>query len=318
MRPTVLLTGGFGNLGGRIAAAIHASGGWDIRLASRTHSSAPSWTPGADVVNFDLLNRDQVGDACSGINAIVHLAALNDRQAAKDPSLAEAISGTGTKLLIDAAIKHKVDRFIFMSTAHVYGSPLQGTITEETLTTNTHPYATSHMSGEREVAARHRMGDFAGITLRCANGFGVPMDPAVDIWHVLVNDLCNQAASDSSIILRSSGQQERNFIPIADICSAILHFLHIDKHRVGDGVFNLGGPRSMTVLEMAHVIAERSRSVLHIDPPILRPLQADLESLVSLDYRIDKMLATGFSCENDINHEIDQLLKMCKNQGRMQ
>ena len=318
MRPTVLLTGGFGNLGGRIAAAIHASGGWDIRLASRTHSSAPSWTPGADVVNFDLLNRDQVGDACSGINAIVHLAALNDRQAAKDPSLAEAISGTGTKLLIDAAIKHKVDRFIFMSTAHVYGSPLQGTITEETLTTSTHPYATSHMSGEREVAARHRMGDFAGITLRCANGFGVPMDPAVDIWHVLVNDLCNQVALGGSMTLRSSGQQERNFIPIADICSAILHFLHIDKHRVGDGVFNLGGPRSMTVLEMAHVIAKRSRSVLHIDPPILRPLQADLESLVSLDYRIDKMLATGFSCENDINHEIDQLLKMCKNQGRMQ
>ena len=318
MRPTVLLTGGFGNLGGRIAAAIHASGGWDIRLASRTHSSAPSWTPGADVVNFDLLNRDQVGDACSGINAIVHLAALNDRQAAKDPSLAEAISGTGTKLLIDAAIKHKVDRFIFMSTAHVYGSPLQGTITEETLTTSTHPYATSHMSGEREVAARHRMGDFAGITLRCANGFGVPMDPAVDIWHVLVNDLCNQVALGGSMTLRSSGQQERNFIPIADICSAILHFLHIDKHRVGDGVFNLGGPRSMTVLEMAHVIAKRSRSVLHIDPPILRPLQADLESLVSLDYRIDKILATGFSCENDTNHEVDELLKMCKNQGRIQ
>ena len=318
MRPTVLLTGGFGNLGGRIAAAIHASGGWDIRLASRTHSSAPSWAPGADVVNFDLMNRDQVDAACSGISAIVHLAALNDRQAAKDPSLAEAISGTGTKLLIDAAIKHKVDRFIFMSTAHVYGSPLQGTITEETMTTNTHPYATSHMSGEREVAARHRMGDFAGITLRCANGFGVPMDPTVNIWHVLVNDLCNQAVSDSSIILRSSGLQERNFIPIADICSAILHFLQIDAHRLGDGVFNLGGPRSMTVLEMAHVIAERSRSVLHIDPPILRPHQADLETLVSLDYRIDKMLATGFSCENDINHEIDDLLKMCKNQGRMQ
>jgi len=318
MRPTVLLTGGFGNLGGRIAAAIHAAGVWDIRLASRTHSSAPSWTPGADVVNFDLLNRDQVGDACSGINAIVHLAALNDRQAAKDPSLAEAISGTGTKLLIDAAIKHKVDRFIFMSTAHVYGSPLQGTITEETLTTNTHPYATSHMSGEREVAARHRMGDLAGITLRCANGFGVPMDPAVDIWHVLVNDLCNQVALGGSMTLRSSGQQERNFIPIADICSAILHFLQLDAQHLGDGVFNIGGPRSMTVLEMAHVIAERSRSVLHIDPPILRPLQADPESSVSLDYRIDKMLATGFSCENDINHEIDQLLKMCKNQGRMQ
>ena len=318
MRPTVLLTGGFGNLGGRVASALHLTGNWNIRLASRTHLSPPAWAPNATVVNLDLLNRDQVDIACSGVSAIIHLAALNDRQAAANPNLAEAISGVGTKFLTDAAAKHKVDRVIFMSTAHVYGSPLEGTITEETLTTNTHPYATSHMSGEREVAARHRMGDFAGITLRCANGFGVPMDPAVNIWHVLVNDLCNQAASDNSITLRSSGLQERNFIPIADICSAILHFLHIDKHLVDDGLFNLGGPKPMTVLEMAHVIAERSRSVLHIDPPINRPQRTEPEILMPLDYRIDKLISTGFSCANDINYEIDQLLNMCKNQGRMQ
>jgi UDP-glucose 4-epimerase len=205
-----------------------------------------------------------------------------------------------------------------MSTAHVYSSPLQGTVTEKTLTTNSHPYATSHLSGEREVAKRHQLGDVAGVILRCANGFGTPMDPSVNIWHVLVNDLCNQVALDGSMTLHSSGLQERNFIPIADICSAFLHFLNVDAHSVGDGLFNLGGPKSMTVLEMANVIAERSRSVLHIDPPIIRPQQTEPEVCIPLDYRIDKLISTGFSCVNDINFEIDQLLKMCKNQGRMQ
>ena len=317
MRPTVLLTGGFGNLGGRVASALHAIGNWNIRLASRTHLSPPAWAPDATVVNLDLLNRDQVDIACSGVSAIIHLAALNDRQADQDPYLAEAISGSGTKLLADAAAKHKVSRFIFMSTAHVYGSPLQGTITEETLTTNSNPYVTSHLSGERQVAKRHQNGDFAGIILRCANGFGVPMDPSVNIWHVLVNDLCNQVASTGSITLQSSGLQERNFIPIADICSAFVHFLQIDAHRIGDGLFNLGGPKSMTVLEMAHVIAERSRTVLHIDPPIIRPQQTEPEAFIPLDYRIDKLLTTGFGYVNDINYEIDQLLNMCKSQGRM-
>ena len=311
MRPTVLLTGGFGNLGGRVASALHLTGNWNIRLASRTHLSPPAWAPDATVVNLDLLNPDQVDIACSGVTSIIHLAALNDRQAAVDPNLAEAISGAGTKLLTDAAAKHKVDRFIFMSTAHVYGSPLQGILTEESLTTNTHPYATSHLSGEREVAKRHQMGDVAGIILRCANGFGVPMDPAVNIWHVLVNDLCNQVASGGSLTLRSSGLQERNFIPIADICSAILHFLHIDQHLVGDGLFNLGGPKSMTVLEMAHVIAERSRSVLHVDPPINRPSPSMNESVIPLDYQIDKLIATGFAPKNVVNEEIDRLLLMC-------
>lgn len=318
MRPTVLLTGGFGNLGGRVASALHSTGNWNIRLASRTHLSPPPWAPDATVVNLDLLNPEQVDFVCNGATAIIHLAALNDRQAAADPNLAEAISGAGTKLLTDAAIKHKVDKFIFMSTAHVYGAPLQGTLTEKSLTTNSHPYATSHLSGEREVAKRHQRGDIAGIILRCANGFGAPMDPTVDIWHVLVNDLCNQVASSGSMTLRSSGLQERNFIPIADICSAILHFLHLDAHLVGDGLFNLGGPKSMTVLEMAHVIAERSRTVLQIDPPINRPLQTEPEAFMPLDYRIDKLISTGFNCVNDINYEVDQLLKMCKQQGRMQ
>ena len=318
MRPTVLLTGGFGNLGGRVASALHLTGNWNILLASRTHLSPPAWAPDATVVNLDLLNPDQVDNACSGVTSIIHLAALNDRQAAADPNLAEAISGAGTKLLTDAAAKHKVDRFIFMSTAHVYGSPLQGTLTEESLTTNTHPYATSHLSGEREVAKRHQMGDIAGVILRCANGFGVPMDPAVNIWHVLVNDLCNQVALGGSMTLRSSGLQERNFIPIGDICSAFLHFLNVDVQHVGDGLFNLGGPKSMTVLEMAHVIAERSRSVLHIDPPINRMQQTEPEVLMPLDYCIEKLISTGFSCITDTNHEIDQLLNMCKNQGQMQ
>ena len=318
MRPTVLLTGGFGNLGGRVASALHLTGNWNIRLASRAHLSPPAWAPDATVVNLDLLNRDQVDIACSGVTSIIHLAALNDRQATADPNLAEAISGAGTKLLINAAAKHKVDRVIFMSTAHVYSSPLHGTVTEKTSITNSHPYATSHLSGEREVVKRHQLGDVAGVILRCANGFGVPMDPAVNIWHVLVNDLCNQVASGGSMTLRSSGLQERNFIPIADICSAILHFLHIDAHRVGDGIFNLGGPKSITVLEMAQIIAERSRSVLNIDPPINRPHQTEQEVSIPLDYRIDKLLSTGFSCVNDINFEIDQLLKMCKNQGQMQ
>ena len=318
MRPTVLLAGGFGNLGGRVASALHSTGNWNIRLASRRHLSPPPWAPDATVVNLDLLNPEQVDFACSGVTAIIHLAALNDRQAVANPNMAEAISGAGTKLLTDAAVKHKVDKFIFMSTAHVYGAPLQGTLTEESLTANSHPYATSHLSGERAVADRHQRGDFAGVILRCANGFGVPMDPEVDIWHVLVNDLCNQVASSGSMTLRSSGLQERNFIPIADICSAILHFLHLDAHLVGDGLFNLGGPKSMTVLEIAHVIAERSRSVLHIDPPINRMRQTEPEVLMPLDYCIEKLISTGFSCINDTNHEIDQLLNMCKNQGQMQ
>ena len=311
MKPVVLLTGGFGNLGGRVAAALHNQGDWDIRLASRSHTLAPAWAPLAEVIHLDVLNAADIAQSCKGVSAVVHLAALNDRQAAHDPELAEAVSGRGTHALINAAIENHVQRFIFMSTAHVYSSPLQGVITESTLTTNQHPYATSHISGERAVAERHDQERFLGIRLRCANGFGYPMSPDVDIWHTLVYDLCKQVVATHKMTLRSSGLQQRNFIAVSDICAAILHFLQLDATRVADGLFNLGGLTSTTVLEMATVVAERARVVLGINATIERPNPSSDEPINALDFRINKLAETGFVPKNLVNEEIDRLLLVC-------
>ena len=311
MKPVVLLTGGFGNLGGRIAAALHDHGYWDIRLASRSHTSAPAWAPLADVMHLDVLDAADVARSCRGVTAVVHLAALNDRQAAHDPELAEAVSGRGTDALVSAALENDVQRFIFMSTAHVYSSPLHGVITESTPTTNQHPYATSHISGERAVAERHDKERFLGIRLRCANGFGYPMSPDVDIWHTLVYDLCKQVVATQRITLRSSGLQQRNFIPVSDICAAILHFLQLDAAEVSDGLFNLGGSSSTTVLEMATVVAARAHAILGITPTIERPNPSIDELATPLDYQINKLIATGFVPKNVVNEEIDRLLLMC-------
>ena len=311
MKPVVLLTGGFGNLGGRVAAVLHDQGDWVIRLASRSHTLAPAWAPLADVIHLDLLDAGDIARSCKGVSAVVHLAALNDRQAAHDPELAEAVSGQGTHALVNAALVNDVQRFIFMSTAHVYGSPLQGIITESTPTTNQHPYATSHISGERAVAERHDNKEFLGIRLRCANGFGYPMNPEVDIWHTLVYDLCNQVVATHRMTLRSSGIQQRNFIPVSDICAAILHFLQLDATQVADGLFNLGGLRSTTVLEMATVVAARAHAVLGITATIERPNPSIDEPMQPLDFRINKLATTGFVPKNVVNEEIDRLLIMC-------
>jgi UDP-glucose 4-epimerase len=193
--------------------------------------------------------------------------------AAQDPELAEAVLGRGTEALVNAAIEENVQRFIFMSTAHVYSSPLLGVINESTPTTNQHPYATSHISGERAVAERHDRERF--------------------------------------LTLRSSGHQQRNFIPVSDICAAILHFLQLDATQVEDGLFNLGGSSSTTVLEMATVVTARAHAVLGITATIDRPNPSIDELVTPLDYQIDKLLATGFVPKNVVTEEIDRLLLMC-------
>jgi len=312
MKPTVLLTGGFGNLGCRIAAEIHRSGNWNIRLATRSVRPSPHWAPDAEVVSLDLRSAAEIEIACTGVSVIIHLAALNDREAFANPELAELVSGTGTQLLVQSASRAKVDRILFMSTAQVYGSPLEGTISESSPTKSTHPYGTSHLSGELAVKQAHESGDLLGIRLRCANGFGFPLDISANIWHTLVPDLCKQSATTGKMHLKSSGVQQRNFIPVSDIAQAVIHFLDLPASNIHDGLFNLGGPQSYSLIEMANMIAERSQSILGYTPDLTHAAQQPTDSHELLDFKIDKLIASGFVAKNNFTSELDQLLELSR------
>ena len=309
MKPTVLLTGGFGNLGGRITAAIAATNRWNIKLISRSAVTAPSWAPDAEIIRFDLTSRPLESTICDGVDAVIHLAALDDRDAKNNVKLANDLSGNATRYLIENATRFNVDRFLFMSTAHVYADSLIGNITEDSVTTSTHPYATSHMLGEQALLAAESQ--ITGVRIRCANGFGYPIGSSIELKNTLMNDLCQQVVQTGVITLRSSGTQPRNFVPFGDVAAATIHLLELDKTQLGDGLFNVGSTSSCSVLAMAQLVAERAHRVFRIDCPIVRPEDAETTEPQTLDYSISKLLATGFSPSNSINEEIDGLLRSC-------
>jgi UDP-glucose 4-epimerase len=313
MTQTILLTGGFGNIGGRLTDDLIAHGEVDIRLASRTIQHPPSWAPSADVVRLDLLDESTISAAVAGVSSIYHLAALNDFECAANPELAHNVNVRGTELLLSAAIAAGVERIVYMSTIHVYGSPLSGQISESTQTQPTHPYGVTHLLAERLITDAHQKGLIEGVVVRSANGFGVPMNPDVKIWQILVNDLCKQAIEFGALRLNSDGTQMRNFVTLTDLCAALRHVHHLPKTALGDGVFNVGSKQSVTVLEMASLIVERCTHVLGftptltLGPPPEKPMQLD-----PLVFDCTKIQKTGFSAATPASIEIDGLLAMCK------
>ena len=309
MKPTVLLTGGFGNLGGRITAAIAATNRWNIKLISRSALTAPNWAPDAEIIRFDLTNRPQVSTICDGVDAVIHLAALDDRAAKNNVELANELSGNATRYLIENATRFNVDRILFMSTAHVYADSLIGNISEDSITSSTHPYATSHMLGEQALI--NAEAPLTGIRIRCANGFGYPIDSSTELKNTLMNDLCQQVVQTGVITLRSSGTQPRNFVPFGDVVAATIHLLELNKTQLGDGLFNVGSASSCSVLAMAQLVAERAHQVFGVNCPIVRPENAEMTEPQMLDYSISKLLATGFSTSNSVDKEIDGLLRSC-------
>ena len=307
----VLITGGFGYLGGRLAQHLSAQKRNEILLGTRGEIISPAWLSNAKVVKTDWYSKEELEGMCVGIDSIVHLAAMNAQDCTDDFVRALESNGVFTARLLQAAIKQKVKRFVYLSTAHVYSDRLTGVITEQVCPVGTHSYATSHRVGEDVVFAAHKRGGIEGVIIRLSNAFGKPTHKNANCWMLLVNDLCAQAIADQCIKLRTSGKQRRDFITLSDACRAIKHLLEVSVNQLGNGLFNVGGMWSTTVLEMAQCISERIFAVIGDKINVFTGMDKDglASDTEMLDYRIDKLIATGFSLNRDVNQEIDQLLQ---------
>lgn len=310
MTTSVLLTGGLGYLGGRVAQALVAAG-YHVRCGTRQPAAlAPAWLPEMRMAHLDWNSDDALAQACRGVDSVVHLAAMNEIESARNPVGALQMNGLASLRLLEVAKRSGVQRFIHFSTAHVYGAPLQGDIDETRVPRPTHPYAITHKVAEDFVLAAHEQKQIEGIVVRLSNGFGAPATAAVDRWTLLVNDLCRQAATQSELRLNSAGKQPRDFITLGDVARAVEHLLRLELPLVGDGLFNLGSGYSTSILAMTERVAVRWRALTGSDIAIVRPT-GDGGPVPVLNYRCDKLAATGFTLSEQIDREIDDTLRLC-------
>ena len=310
MSDKVLVTGGFGYVGGRVAQSLDQAG-WQVLLASRSERPIPEWLPDSRTVVSSWDSESELESLCQGVDTIVHAAAMNEIDAAKDPAGALHMNGVVTAKLLSAAIKSNVRRFLFFSSAHVYGSPLVGRLDEAVPARPFHPYATSNRAGEDVVLAAQHRGDISAIAIRLSNSFGAPAHPEINRWTLLVNDLCRQAVTDGKLTLRSAGTQRRDFVTLTDVGRAIVHLTQLDADKVGDGLFNLGGAWSPTIFEMSQRIAERCQAVSGVLPTIERPEPTASDVSEPLDYSIERLQSTGFDLKSPVDEEIDATLRLC-------
>ena len=315
MTRSVLLTGGLGYVGGRVAEYLAGNTDYEIFVTSRNPATAalPAWLGKDHCLRLDVLNEAEVKNACKDVDTVIHLAALNEIESLKDPGKALLVNGLGTQKLVRSAEDSGVARFIYFSTAHIYRSPLEGTITENSLPRPVHPYAISHRTAEDFVLAATQTEKFQGIVLRLSNSIGAPINTRVDRWSLIGNDLCRQAVITGEMRLKTAGNQERDFIPLLDVGRAVSHIVQLPGNAVGDGIFNLGGEKSISIISLAKLIQERCSAILRFTPPIVLPETSPSRECIRLEYSIEKLKKTGYRPSGSIRQEIDNTLIFCRN-----
>lgn len=308
----ILITGGLGFVGGRLAVHL-AHAGHRIVLGSRNAVAPPAWLLQAEVVKIEWEDIAALERCCLGVDMVIQAAGMNAEDCATDPIAALAFNGVATARLVAAASRAGVHRIIYLSTAHVYAGPLVGTITEETFPRNLHPYATSHLAGEQAVLGANQRGNIQGIVLRLSNAFGAPANKKVNCWMLLVNDLCRQAVQTHKLILHSGGQQQRDFIAMNEVCRVIERLAganHGDGYPTG--IFNIGSGESQSVFSITQTIQQRCLQVLGFHPELQRKQDVEEDSFMPFIYRTARLveLGTPIDASNNIA-EIDNLLRYC-------
>jgi UDP-glucose 4-epimerase len=308
----VLITGGFGFVGARLGVHLHHQG-HQVVLASRTESCPPDWLPEAHVVRIDWHDSGSLESSCRGVDVVVHASGMNAQDCASDPVDALEVNGVATARLVAAAAKAEVNRFVYLSTAHVYDSPLSGEVTENSCPRNLHPYATSHRAGEDAVLYLAQQGKIDGVVVRLSNAFGRPVHPQTNCWTLLVNDLCREAVQNGFLLLRSSGRQLRDFVPLSDVCLLLEGIVTRVVEGAAERLHNLGAARSLSVMEMATKIQERCAIMLGDKPEIRMPADtAASETLAPLSFSCRNLGGDAAAFDRRVCAEIDALLLACR------
>jgi len=306
----LLITGGNGYLGRRMVDYLRQVPGIDVSIGIRGRSVDYDRSYN-EIVYFGAYSRSELERACEGVDVIIHLAGLNAAtcQSASREELEFDVDFVNNLLL--SARCAGVERFVYFSSAHVYGNIQGGIIEESTVPAPVHPYSVNHFNKENLVRKAHEAGEIKGIVVRLSNAFGVPASLNSNCWNLAVNDFCCQVAVHSRLALLTSGLQERDFVSIFEVCKAVEFLICVSPHLLGDGVFNLGGEWSVSIFDMAKIVQSRFHAVAGKMIQLERQSSAS-EEFPSAVYGIEKIKGIGYEVDDSKRvDEIDNTIKLC-------
>lgn len=258
----VLVTGGAGYLGARIGESL-ATHGYDVDLGSRNPFSHGA----VEGCNQIFTNwEDPELSFCKGYDLIIHAAGMSAHECGKNPQLAIEFNGEMTERLVKKAAFYRCKSFFYLSTVHVYKSPLSGRFNEKSANLNTHPYATSHLLGEQALVRITKDSLMQGHVLRLSNCFGYPLTQENDCWRLVLNEFIRDAFRLGRITIRGDYFGRRDFLPISELNRILIKIIGITGFI--PEIINISTGTSLTLLEVAgqvsNVISEMTGKPVEI------------------------------------------------------
>jgi nucleoside-diphosphate-sugar epimerase len=238
----ILVTGATGFIGGRIIETLYLKGHQKFQACMRSWNTAAriSRFP-IDTVVCDVLDPKQTKCAMGGVDVVIHCAVGN-----RDVNI------VGTKNLLEAALDAGIDRFVYLSTAEVYGN-VQGEISEtQPYKYSGNEYCDSKIEAEKLCWDYHKKG-LAVVIIRPTIVYG----PFSTTWTI---EMAEKLQSGKWIIYNKYCNGICNLVYIDDIVSGIL--LSAEREEAIGNAFNINGSERISWNQYFSLFAE----VIGVEP----------------------------------------------------
>ncbi len=283
MTKKILVTGGAGYIGSTTAHNLLRAEYTPIILDnfSKGHRS---FVEGMELFEADITDADAIDTIFkhNEYDGVIHFAALSEvGESMRDPLSFYRTNIYGTTNLLRAMQNHGVDRFVFSSTAAVYGTPETVPILESAPLKPINPYGATKVAVERMLADCAEAWDLKWIALRYFNAAGADPDLPCGEWHnpethLIPNILKVAAGKRDHLDLFGTdhptpdGTAIRDYIHVSDLADAHIAALKAMETSSGQS-YNLGIGRGFSVLEVIQAARDVTGKPIGVQEKPRRP-----------------------------------------------
>ena len=255
----VLIIGGAGLIGSHIADQLVQANAEEIIIYDnflRGHRRNLHWALSngpVQIIEGDTRDQDQLDKIMPGIDIIFDQAAIRITQCAAEPRLALEIMAQGTFNVVEAAVRHGVNKLIGASSASIYGMAERFPTPE-----SHHPYNNTTLYGtlktfyEGLLRSYHHDHGLNYVALRYFNVYGPRMDTHGAYTEVMIRWMESIMEGKSPLIF-GDGSQTMDFVFVEDVARANLAAA---RSGVSNQAFNVASGRETSLLELLHLLSK--------------------------------------------------------------
>ncbi len=286
------ITGASGQLGSYLMDMALASDdpvGIDIR-------ESPFHEHRSSIVRHDIRDLGAMRSALKGCEVVAHCAAqVSVVNSINDPvnDLSNNVEGTIT--LLRAASETGVKKFIYISSAAVYGDPIEVPIKESHPLNPKSPYGASKMSAEQYCRVFAETRSLPYVVVRPFNFYSPRADPKSP-YSGVITKFVEWAKRGEPLMVEGDGKQTRDFISAEDVASMILMAA---RSKVATLTLNCGSGTETSINQLAETVVKASGNdveIKHIAPRVgdIRHSLSDMHRAKEmLDFRTEISLEKG-------------------------